>query len=105
MNEVVLFPTCLAEEFFPEARDAAATVLERLRVKDRTMPRAFCCGQPALNARFPAEAKRLARLFLESCEPGTPVVIPSGSCTSMIKIFYRDVGAADPELPWKADST
>ena len=36
MNEVVLFPTCLAEEFFPEARDAAAAVIERLRVKVRT---------------------------------------------------------------------
>ena len=34
--------------------------------------------------------RQLARRFLESCEPGTPIVIPSGSCTSMIKIFYRD---------------
>src|ERR1700730_7349705 len=104
MNEVVLFPTCLAEEFFPEARDAATAVIERLRVKVRTMPRAFCCGQAAFNEGFRAEAKDLARRFLESCEPGTPIVIPSGSCTSMIKIFYRDLLAEDPELLAKADA-
>jgi len=104
MNEVVLFPTCLAEEFFSDARDAATTVIERLRVKVRTMPRVFCCGQPAFNEGFRAEAKELARRFLEACEPGTLIVIPSGSCTSMIKIFYRDLLADDPELLAKADA-
>jgi L-lactate dehydrogenase complex protein LldE len=104
MNEVVLFPTCLAEEFFPEARDAATAVIERLRVKVRTMPRAFCCGQAAFNEGFRAEAKKLARRFLEACEPGTPIVIPSGSCTSMIKIFYRDLLAEDHELLARADA-
>ncbi len=104
MNEVVLFPTCLGEEFFPEARDAAAAVIERLRVKVRMMPRAFCCGQAAFNEGFRAEAKQLARRFLEACEPGTPIVIPSGSCTSMVKIFYRDLLADDPELLAKADA-
>jgi len=104
MNEVVLFPTCLAEQFFPDARDDAATVIERLRVKVRLMPRVFCCGQPAFNEGFRAEAKGLARKFLESCEPGTVIVIPSGSCTSMIKIFYRDLLADDPELLAKAEA-
>jgi L-lactate dehydrogenase complex protein LldE len=104
MNEVVLFPTCLGEEFFPDARDAAATVIERLRVKVRMMPRVFCCGQPAFNEGFRAEAKGLARKFLEACEPGTVIVIPSGSCTSMVKIFYRDLLADDPELLAKADA-
>jgi L-lactate dehydrogenase complex protein LldE len=104
MNEVVLFPTCLAEQFFPDARDDAATVIERLRVKVRMMPRVFCCGQPAFNEGFRAEAKGLARKFLESCEPGTVIVVPSGSCTSMIKIFYRDLLADDPELLAKAEA-
>jgi L-lactate dehydrogenase complex protein LldE len=104
MNEVVLFPTCLAEEFFPEARDAAATVIERLRVKVCPMPRAFCCGQAAFNEGFREQAKELARRFLDSCEPSTPIVIPSGSCTTMIKIFYRDLLADDPALLAKADA-
>jgi L-lactate dehydrogenase complex protein LldE len=104
MNEVVLFPTCLAEEFFPEARDAATAVIERLRVKVCAMPRAFCCGQAAFNEGFRSDAKELARRFLAACQPGTPIVIPSGSCTSMIKIFYRDLLADEPELLAKADA-
>jgi L-lactate dehydrogenase complex protein LldE len=104
MNEVVLFPTCLAEEIFPEARDAAVAVLERMHVRVQTLPRAFCCGQAAFNEGFRAEAKVLARRFLEACEPGTPIVIPSGSCTSMIKIFYRDLLADEPELLARADT-
>ena len=103
MNEIVLFPTCLAEEFFPEARDAAVSVIENLHVKVLPMRRAFCCGQAAFNEGFREQAKELARRFLESCEPGTPIVIPSGSCTSMVKIFYRDLLADDPELLAKAD--
>jgi L-lactate dehydrogenase complex protein LldE len=68
------------------------------------MPGAFCCGQAAFNEGFRAEAKKLARRFLEACEPGTPIVIPSGSCTSMVKIFCRDLLADDPELLAKADA-
>jgi L-lactate dehydrogenase complex protein LldE len=104
MNEVRLFPTCLAEEFFPEARDAAATVLERLRVGVRPIKNAFCCGQAAFNEGFRDEARALARRFLDACTPGEPIVVPSGSCTSMIKIFYGDLLADDPELLAKAEA-
>jgi L-lactate dehydrogenase complex protein LldE len=102
MNDVTLFPTCLAEEFFPEARDAAIAVLERLRLHVRPVRRAFCCGQAPFNEGFRAQAKDLARRFLESVEPGTPIVIPSGSCTSMIRIFYSDLLAGDAALIDKA---
>lgn len=102
MNEVELFPTCLVEEFFPEVRDAAAAVLERMRLRVRPLRRAFCCGQAAFNEGFRGEAKELARRFLSSIEPGTPIVVPSGSCTSMIKIFYADLLAGDPALLEKA---
>lgn len=104
MNEVELFPTCLVEEFFPEARDSAAAVLERMRLRVRPIRRAFCCGQAAFNEGFRDEATDLARRFLDSCEPGRPIVVPSGSCTSMIKIFYADLLAEDGELLRKAEA-
>jgi L-lactate dehydrogenase complex protein LldE len=98
MDEVALFPTCLAEEFFPEARDAVLVVLERLRLRVRVVRRAFCCGQPAFNEGFRAPARDLARRLVKSCEPGMPLVVPSGSCTSMIKVFYPELFADDPEM-------
>ena len=102
MTEVQLFSTCLAEEFFPEVNDAAATVLERLRLKVTPVRNAFCCGQVAFNEGMRDEAIDLARRFLNSVQPGVPIVVPSGSCTSMLKIFYGDLLADDPALAAKA---
>ena len=102
MTEVQLFSTCLAEEFFPEVNDAAATVLERLRLKVTPVRSAFCCGQVAFNEGMRDEAVDLARRFLNSVQPGIPIVVPSGSCTSMLKIFYGDLLVADPALAAKA---
>ena len=98
MTEVQLFSTCLAEEFFPEVNDAAATVLERLRLKVTPVRGAFCCGQVAFNEGMREEAVELARRFLNSVEPNIPIVVPSGSCTSMLKIFYGDLLAGDSVL-------
>jgi L-lactate dehydrogenase complex protein LldE len=102
MTEVQLFSTCLAEEFFPEVNDAAATVLERLRLKVTPIRGAFCCGQVAFNEGMREQALALARRFLNSVQPGVPIVVPSGSCTSMLKIFYGDLLADDPALAAKA---
>ena len=102
MTEVQLFSTCLAEEFFPEVNDAAATVLERLRLKVTPIRGAFCCGQVAFNEGMREQAVDLARRFLKSVQPDVPIVVPSGSCTSMLKIFYGDLLACDPALAAKA---
>jgi L-lactate dehydrogenase complex protein LldE len=102
MTEVQLFSTCLAEEFFPEVNDAAATVLERLRLKIKPVRAAFCCGQVAFNEGMRDEARDLARRFLKSVEPGVPIVVPSGSCTSMLKIFYGDLLVGDSTLAAQA---
>jgi L-lactate dehydrogenase complex protein LldE len=102
MTEVQLFGTCLAEEFYPSAIDAAARVLEEVRLKVRPIRRAFCCGQAAFNEGMREPARDLARRFLGACEPGTPVVVPSGSCAAMIKVFYGDLLADDPGAADKA---
>jgi len=48
------------------------------------------------------QAVELAGRFLSACAPGTPVVVPSGSCAAMVKIFYADLLAGDPKLAAKA---
>jgi len=104
MTEVTLFATCLAEEFFPAAVEATVKVLERLKIKVRPMKRAFCCGQAPFNEGLRPDALELARQFLKSCEPGMPLVVPSGSCASMLKIFYSDLLADEPLLAEKASA-
>lgn len=102
MTEVQLFATCLAEEFFPSAVAATAKVLEGLRLKVRPLRGAFCCGQAPFNEGLRDGAVDLARRFLGACRPGIPIVIPSGSCTSMVKVFYSDLLAREPALAEKA---
>jgi L-lactate dehydrogenase complex protein LldE len=102
MTEVQLFSTCLAEEFFPAVNDAVATVLERLRLKVTPVRGAFCCGQVAFNEGMREQAVDLARRFLNSVQTDVPIVVPSGSCTSMLKIFYSDLLADDPALAARA---
>lgn len=102
MTEVRLFATCLAEQFFPDAIDCSIKVLERLQLKVRPMREVFCCGQAPFNEGLRDDALGLARRFLDSCEPGVPIIVPSGSCSSMIKIFYADLLAGDRALSDRA---
>jgi L-lactate dehydrogenase complex protein LldE len=83
--EVQLFPTCLVNDFAPEAGIAVVELLERAGVRV-TVPRGLtCCGQPAHNAGFRAEARRVARRTIELlARTAGPIVIPSGSCTDML---------------------
>lgn len=102
MTEVRLFATCLAEEFFPSVIEAAKTVLERLKLKVRPVRSSFCCAQAPFNDGLREPALDLARKFLRACEPGAPIVIPSGSCASMVRIFYSDLLANEPKLAERA---
>jgi L-lactate dehydrogenase complex protein LldE len=104
MTEVQLFATCLAEEFFPSAVEASITVLERLKLKVRLVRGAFCCGQAPFNEGIRDDALRLARRFLKSVKPGVPIVIPSGSCSSMAKIFYSDLLAGESAMLEQANA-
>jgi len=102
MTEVQLFATCLAEQFFPAAVEASVKVLEGLKLKVRPLRKTFCCGQAPFNEGLRDDALDLARRMLAACEPGVPVVIPSGSCASMVKIFYSDLLAGDHALRERA---
>jgi L-lactate dehydrogenase complex protein LldE len=104
VNEVTLFSTCLGEEFFPGAIAAARTVLQRLGIAVNVRREAFCCGQAAFNEGMRRDARELAARLLDTHKPGTPLVIPSGSCTSMIKVFYPDLLADEPALLQKANA-
>jgi L-lactate dehydrogenase complex protein LldE len=104
MTEVRLFAGCLAEEFFPAVIEATRKILERLKLKVTPLRGAFCCGQAPFNEGLRDEALNLARRFLKACDAGVPIVVPSGSCVSMLKIFYLDLLAEQPMLLEKANS-
>ena len=99
-----LFVTCLVDQFYPEVGESAVRVLRRLGV-DLDFPSGqTCCGQPAFNAGFWSHAKPLARRFLRVFRGDRYVVAPSGSCASMVRVYYPHLLEGEPELVKEAQA-
>jgi L-lactate dehydrogenase complex protein LldE len=100
---VQLFVTCLVDRFVPAAGRAALEVLERLGVEVSVPADQTCCGQPAFNGGFAAEAAAMARATIDVLSRSDdPVVVPSGSCADMIVNHYPELLASDPVYGPKA---
>lgn len=79
-------------------------VLRRLGV-DLDFPQdQTCCGQPAFNMGYRKEATDLAQRFLDIFSSSEYIVVPSGSCGSMAKVFYPDIFRHDPLMEKRAQS-
>ena len=92
-----LFVTCVVDQFYPEVGESAVRVLERLGV-DVDFPRdQTCCGQPAFNSGYWSDARPLARRLIETFRGDGYVVAPSGSCVTMVRVFYDELLHDDPE--------
>ena len=94
---VALFTTCLIDQFFPQVGESVVRVLRRLGVDVTYNPAQTCCGQPAFNSGYRAEARQVACGLLDLYENVDYVVTPSGSCTTMVRVFYPDLFKDDPE--------
>jgi len=94
---VALFVTCLGDQFFPQVGESVVNVLRRLDVEVTFNPAQTCCGQPAFNTGYRDETRAVASKVLNLFDDADYVVCPSGSCTSMVRVFYPELFAADPE--------
>ncbi len=92
---VSLFITCLIDIFFPHVGESMVAVLRRLGVGVRFPEEQTCCGQPAFNSGYAEDARILARRFLRVFDDprfrDSYIVCPSGSCATMVKVFYGEL--------------
>jgi len=96
---VRLFHTCLVNEIDPDVGMAAVRVLERLGVSVDVPAAQTCCGQPAYNAGFQADAREVARYTIALLDATDgPIVIPSGSCADMLIHQYPVLFQDDPAM-------
>ena len=89
---VVLFETCLVELLRPDIGASARRVLGESGHRV-TMPRGVtCCGQPAFNAGYVKDAKRVARKTAKVlAKTDGPIVVPSGSCAAMMTHYWPEL--------------
>lgn len=97
MPRVSLFVTCLVDQLFPQVGMAMAGVLERIGWQVDFPESQTCCGQPAFNTGYRAEAAQVARHFLDVFRNAEYVVVPSGSCCSMVAHHYRELFRNEPQ--------
>ncbi|MGA3023597.1 MAG: (Fe-S)-binding protein [Bryobacteraceae bacterium] len=95
-GQVSIFVTCVVDQLFPGVGIAMTEVLERLGYGVDFRERQTCCGQPAFNSGYRDEARRVARHFLEVFRDAEFIVVPSGSCTSMIAHHFAELFPDDP---------
>jgi len=96
-KRVSLFVTCIVDQLFPKVGMAMAGVLEALGYQVDFPENQTCCGQPAFNSGYRAEARMVARHFLNTFESSECIVVPSGSCTAMIVHHFAELFHKEPE--------
>jgi L-lactate dehydrogenase complex protein LldE len=96
-NRVSLFVTCIVDQLFPKIGMAMAGLLEQLGYQVDFPEKQTCCGQPAFNSGYCAEARAVARHFLDTFESCECIVVPSGSCTGMVTRHFAELFQKEPQ--------
>jgi L-lactate dehydrogenase complex protein LldE len=87
-KRVALCVTCIVDQILPEIGMSTVRLLERAGYHVHFPEAQTCCGQPFFNSGFRRQAAELAKRTIEIFEPHAAVVLPSGSCTAMIRAEY-----------------
>jgi L-lactate dehydrogenase complex protein LldE len=101
MARVQLFATCLGDLVCGDAVVDAEALLREAGFDVEFPPGQVCCGQPAFNSGHRAAARRVARTFAKAFSRDAPVVVPSGSCTTMLAHYLPELLDVEPFEVWE----
>jgi L-lactate dehydrogenase complex protein LldE len=87
--QVSLFIPCITDQLYPGVGVATYNLLRKFGATVDYPEAQTCCGQPAFNSGFHQDARILAERFLNIFSSSEYIVAPSGSCVSMVKVFYQ----------------
>lgn len=90
---ITLFIPCFVDMCYPGVGVSIVEILERLGHTVEAPNEIACCGQPAFNSGCWDEARLVAQPVLKRLRDAEVVVIASGSCGAMLKVFYPELFA------------
>lgn len=93
-----LFVTCIIDQLYPQVGVSVVRVLRRLGVELAFPADQTCCGQPLYNSGYTKRARQLGQRVLKSFADSEYVVVPSGSCAAMMRVFYLDLFQDEPPM-------
>lgn len=86
--KVQIFIPCFIDQLYPETAFNMVKVLEKACCDVEYNTNQTCCGQPAFNAGFCDDAKKVAAKFITDFDTVDYVVAPSASCVGFVKNYY-----------------
>jgi L-lactate dehydrogenase complex protein LldE len=95
--KISLLVPCFIDQLFPSVGISMVRIFEKLGHKIEFDESIVCCGQPAFNAGYWNEARAIAVRVVERLQNAEVVVIPSGSCGAMIRVFYPEILKNHPQ--------
>lgn len=94
---VTLFIPCFVDLLYPQVGISMVRLLEKLGHSVVVPAGPACCGQPAFNTGYWDESRATAIRVIEALKDAEVVVIASGSCGAMIKVFYPELFKGTPQ--------
>ncbi len=89
--KVQLFIPCFVDQLYPQTAFNMVKVLEKACCDVEYNSNQTCCGQPAFNAGFQDEAKRVATKFIKDFDSTDYIVAPSASCVGFVRNYYAQL--------------
>ena len=89
-EKVALFIPCYVDQFYPSIGKATVELLENAGIPLVFPEEQSCCGQPAFNSGYWADAQKVIDHFAKVFEPYSWIVTPSSSCAAMCRVFYEE---------------
>ena len=90
---ISLFVPCFVDLMYPQVGVSMVRIFEKLGHKVGCASGPACCGQPAFNAGYWDESRKIAVKVVESLQDAEVVVVASGSCGAMLKVHYPELFA------------
>jgi len=88
---VDIFVPCFIDQVYPQVAESMVKVLEKLGCGVNYNPEQTCCGQPAFNAGYWAEAKEVGEKFIREFQNDRYIVCPSASCAGFVKNYFPEL--------------
>ena len=89
--KITLFIPCFVDALYPQVGMDVVKIFERLGHTVDFPEAQTCCGQPPFNAGYWDESRAIAERQMALFRDAESVVIVSGSCGAMVKVFYLEL--------------
>ena len=89
LMNVQIFIPCFIDQLYPSVAFNMVKVLRKAGCVVAYNTNQTCCGQPAFNAGFQAEAKEVCNKFIKDFSGADYVIAPSASCVGFVRNYYK----------------